>query len=1608
MIGSVLKHYRNTRVISVLNCILTYTVNNGSGIIAYSTPKYRSAKRSCWTIRIFYIFVGADDVRASVDLRINDIDDNPPVITVIQRECSIPENTLDKEDFNCDYLIKDADQKGDVRLVQFSITPPEYEDIFEFIIDRTDITNTNREATAKLKLRKMLNFESVSVYSFTLHAKDNGDNTGNASVIIKVEDMNDLPPVWNQYFTTKSFDEKSEQSFAVYAEDGDTLKAEIGYEIANKDKCINTNIAANASGYGIINVGYIDRDTANLENDIMTCVLVAYENNSERFKTSITVSFVILDINDQEPVIEPKTYHTEIKETDTGYLDQIFTINDIDLGPNAQYNVKLLSPKGANANCHEAFQIIPTSGYQEWDFKVSIIKPEVLDYENSPDCNNFNFIIQSDDSKNINENVVSIKVKNMNNKTPKFVGAPYVANINETIGANADIITVKAEDEDYGDSVTYSFSIDSVKELYTIDEKLGTIKTIQDNTFDYEKQTVVAIQIEVRDHFDDGTGNFHTVTTQLTINVLDVNDETPKITLPIATLEIEENKPKDSLVTNDIIARDPDGTADLKFSIDWNKTWASKQGRKVDQDLFENVFGITSVMGIGSAKASLTVLEDKKLDYEKFEVIYLSVKVEDKNQVVNAKSDTVTLTVSIIDLNDNSPIFTEDSINSVKRVNEMGEKDTLIATILAEDSDGPKYNNIQYSLKPLDPDVPENLVTIDAKKGELRIGGPEKIDADTPKRHQLNYEVTASDTENTKSIKIAIHITDINNKIPKLKTPLTTNIEIPEETKAKHLQTIYGIDDDRDSPNNNVTYYLNIVGNPKLRDLFYIDKNTGDVWVSENANLDRDDGDSKHEIFIILEDNNGRQGESNKNDDVSFIVIVTDINNKDPILQEANIPGLSENDPKNKIISEIHALDRDEPCNVNTEIDYTIKNITGPDGNLITDSIFTIETKTKNDKDCTHYGVLQTAEPLKGFYGEFTVAIRATDGGKGSRYNEKFYVIQIEPYNYKNPSIVEPKDGDTLILDKVQELNQPLMTIMSRPLPDFEADDNQDGKFKMLFLLTDPTDSKVFKLEHFPDINKAQLQITQDPVPNQPYFLNLKAYHNAKDGTAAKEVQIDFKVLFTSLDELPVFEEDEKELSFYENAEECKSIPVAKDHKCDTISVCQFKIYYYITRGNVEDNFGVNAVNEDNVELCVIKALDRENVDIHNLEITASNYATPPANAIPLKVTVKVEDVNDNPPVFGNEFYSGSLTATDKPGRVVITLDATDLDSLDEGKLTFKILEETMDVSDPSLENIKNSAFETKGTNNIYSKFQPVSEMKGYFTFDVLVEDSKPNDPEHQDIAQVKIFIISDDNRIVFEFMNNKQIVQDEKQYIEEVFTSQLKYQCTIDEIDNKIESSGQPIANETDVKAHFIDVEHSEAVEKSVITTKVTNIDTAQILRNRFRDRGLNFSDIPDTSSDQSKDMEYLLQTLLIVVSVVLGTLCIILFVAFIIRTRSLKNRLEAMTTNVFGSTKSDLNRIGSNAPGTNKHAIEANPVWNEDLKTVGQYDTVSQGSGGSDLIGIEDKPDFEYDNRRASINPVIQEEIRRKSINPLASAQTDIDPNDFKPSVNGNSKIF
>lgn len=86
------------------------------------------------------------------------------------------------------------------------------------------------------------------------------------------------------------------------------------------------------------------------------------------------------------------------------------------------------------------------------------------------------------------------------------------------------------------------------------------------------------------------------------------------------------------------------------------------------------------------------------IDYEKFEILYLTIIVEDLNQVVGEPKDTGRLVVHILDLNDNEPEFVGNTLTVDRRVIEEATTETLIGNINAIDIDGPGNNVIEYSV----------------------------------------------------------------------------------------------------------------------------------------------------------------------------------------------------------------------------------------------------------------------------------------------------------------------------------------------------------------------------------------------------------------------------------------------------------------------------------------------------------------------------------------------------------------------------------------------------------------------------------------------------------------------------------------------------------------------------------------------------------------------------------------------------------------------------------------------------------------------------------------------------------------------------------------------
>lgn len=159
----------------------------------------------------------------------------------------------------------------------------------------------------------------------------------------------------------------------------------------------------------------------------------------------------------------------------------------------------------------------------------------------------------------------------------------------------------------------------------------------------------------------------------------------------------------DAIITENIFALDPDSNANLVLKIDWSSSTASKPGFSDEKEFYENILILDQkedpnnnrVRGTLSVNSSF----EYNLDYERFEIIYLTIVVTDLNQLVGESQAMTTLTIFIEDENDNAPEFIGNTLTIARNVVEQASLDSVIGTILARDIDGPEFNVINYSLE---------------------------------------------------------------------------------------------------------------------------------------------------------------------------------------------------------------------------------------------------------------------------------------------------------------------------------------------------------------------------------------------------------------------------------------------------------------------------------------------------------------------------------------------------------------------------------------------------------------------------------------------------------------------------------------------------------------------------------------------------------------------------------------------------------------------------------------------------------------------------------------------------------------------------------------------
>uniref|UniRef100_A0A8C9QYQ0 Protocadherin 1 gamma 31 n=2 Tax=Scleropages formosus TaxID=113540 RepID=A0A8C9QYQ0_SCLFO len=170
------------------------------------------------------------------------------------------------------------------------------------------------------------------------------------------------------------------------------------------------------------------------------------------------------------------------------------------------------------------------------------------------------------------------------------------------------------------------------------------------------------------------------------------------------------------------------------------------------------------------------------------------------------------------------------------------------------------------------------------------------------------------------------------------------------------------------------------------------------------------------------------------------------------------------------------------------------------------------------------------------------------------------------------------------------------------------------------------------------------------------------------------------------------------------------------------------------------DHFSLNVIAHKDgrkvPELVLQKALDRENLSIHKLILTAVDGGIP-ATSGSTQLTIQVLDINDNTPVFSNALYEISVNENTPKGTVIGSVKATDLDEGSNGDIEFSFASRTLE---PVLKTFSINPFTGEIALNDLIDYEGTSS----FTFDIRASDKGSPSMESHCTVRVDVLDIND------------------------------------------------------------------------------------------------------------------------------------------------------------------------------------------------------------------------------------------------------------------------
>ncbi|CAN8189751.1 unnamed protein product [Coccothraustes coccothraustes] len=373
------------------------------------------------------------------------------------------------------------------------------------------------------------------------------------------------------------------------------------------------------------------------------------------------VDVAIEDVNDNAPSFLRDKFQLEINElTSPGARFYLGMAEDPDVGSNSLQGYELEANKYFTVEVQES---------QDGRKSAELVLRHSLDRESEPSLRLVLTALDGGDPARTGTAQLWINVTDANDNPPVFAQDRYRVSLREDTPPGSIVLNVSASDADAGTNahITYGFGEMPAKALQTfrVDAQRGTI-TLQD-ALDFEDTDAFSLAVEATD------GGGLVAHCKVEVEVLDVNDNPPEITILSMSSPVPEDAPAGTVVAllnvNDL---DSGENGQVRCSIDKHVPFRLEKS-------YEDYYRVVTA---------------SELDREQVSEYNVTVRAADGGSP--ALQSSAVLALRVLDVNDNAPVFAQERYSA--RVAENNAAGALVLTVRATDADWGQNARVRYRL----------------------------------------------------------------------------------------------------------------------------------------------------------------------------------------------------------------------------------------------------------------------------------------------------------------------------------------------------------------------------------------------------------------------------------------------------------------------------------------------------------------------------------------------------------------------------------------------------------------------------------------------------------------------------------------------------------------------------------------------------------------------------------------------------------------------------------------------------------------------------------------------------------------------------------------------